>query len=148
MNRTLIIIAVAIALAGSAYYVAQRGGGTSTPGNGAATTPAQGETMVTVALPDELSKKAKMGERAFDAVCTECHGQNAARKMGNGPPLIHKIYKPSHHADMAFDLAVKNGVRAHHWKFGDMPAQDGLTTGDVDAIVAYVREIQQVNGIN
>lgn len=148
MNKTLIITAVAVALAGGAYYVMQRGGGMSTPGTGAATAPAQGEAMVEVALPDELSKKAQMGERAFDAVCAECHGQNAAGKMGNGPPLIHKIYEPSHHADMAFHLAVKNGVRAHHWKFGDMPAQDGLTKGDVDAIVAYVREIQQVNGIN
>jgi len=49
---------------------------------------------------------------------------------------------------MAFHLAVQNGVRAHHWKFGNMPAQDGLTRSDVNTIVAYVREVQQANGIN
>ncbi|MCZ0812503.1 MAG: c-type cytochrome [Pseudomonadota bacterium] len=142
------IAAVAAALAGGTYYAMRSVGGTSTSGTGSATAPAQGEAMVEVTLPDELSEKAQMGQQAFDAVCAECHGKNAAGKMGNGPPLIHKIYEPSHHADMAFQLAVQNGVTAHHWKFGDMPAQDGLTKGDVDAIVAYVREIQQVNGIN
>jgi hypothetical protein len=49
---------------------------------------------------------------------------------------------------MSFFLAVDQGVRAHHWKFGNMPAQEGLTKGDVTAIVAYVRELQRANGIN
>ncbi|MGR3582900.1 MAG: c-type cytochrome, partial [Pseudooceanicola nanhaiensis] len=43
--------------------------------------------------------------------------------------------------------AVQNGVRAHHWKFGDMPPQTGLTPSDVANIVAYVRELQRANGI-
>jgi hypothetical protein len=49
---------------------------------------------------------------------------------------------------MSFVLAVKNGVRAHHWRFGDMPPVDGLTQSDVMNIVAYVRELQRANGIN
>ncbi len=49
---------------------------------------------------------------------------------------------------MAFYLAAQNGVRAHHWKFGDMPPQDGLTKADVAGIVTYVRELQRTNGIN
>ena len=39
------------------------------------------------------------------------------------------------------------GVRAHHWKFGNMPAIENLTRSDVTAIVAYVRELQRANGI-
>ena len=89
-----------------------------------------------------------LGQRAFDAVCADCHGENAAGKMGFGPPLVHKIYEPSHHADMSFVLAVQNGVRAHHWQFGDMPAQSGLTQADVGGIITYVRELQRASGIN
>jgi len=39
------------------------------------------------------------------------------------------------------------GVRAHHWKFGNMPAIEGLTRADVKAIIAYVRELKRQNGI-
>lgn len=88
-----------------------------------------------------------MGRMAFDAICAACHGQNAAGRAGYGPPLVHRIYEPSHHADASFFLAVQNGVRAHHWPFGNMPPQDGLTRADVTAIIAYVRELQRANGI-
>lgn len=37
---------------------------------------------------------------------------------------------------MAFFMAVDNGVRAHHWAFGNMPPVADLTKGDVKAIVA------------
>ena len=53
----------------------------------------------------------------------------------------------AHHGDAAFLLAVRNGVRAHHWRFGDMPPQPGLTGAEVAAITAYVRELQRANGI-
>jgi hypothetical protein len=49
---------------------------------------------------------------------------------------------------MAFVLAAKNGVRAHHWKFGNMPPVKGLTQADVKYIARYVRELQRENGIN
>ena len=64
------------------------------------------------------------------------------------PPLFHKIYEPSHHADESFQRAVSLGVRAHHWPFGNMPAIEGLTRGDVTMIIAYIRELQRANGIN
>ena len=48
---------------------------------------------------------------------------------------------------MAFILAAKNGVRAHHWRFGNMPAVEGLTDGDVKMIARYIRELQKENGI-
>ncbi|MCJ7871182.1 cytochrome c [Phaeobacter sp. J2-8] len=113
-----------------------------------ASSPTEGAAMVAVTLPESLSPEASMGKRAFDAVCADCHGTDAAGKMGFGPPLIHKIYEPSHHGDMAFLLAAQNGVRAHHWKFGDMPPQPRVTPAEVRTIIAYVREVQRTNGIN
>ena len=67
--------------------------------------------------------------------------------MGVAPPLIHKTYEPSHHGDESFQRAISVGVRANHWKFGNMPATEGLTRGDVKAIIAYVRELQEANEI-
>lgn len=103
--------------------------------------------MVTVALPENLTEEASIGKRAFDTACASCHGANAAGQDGVAPPLVHKIYEPSHHGDAAFHRAAQQGVRAHHWPFGDMPPVEGLTQSDVDAIVAYVRALQRENGI-
>jgi hypothetical protein len=49
---------------------------------------------------------------------------------------------------MAFVMAAQNGVRAHHWKFGDMPPVEGVTNADILNVVAYVRALQRENGIN
>ena len=103
--------------------------------------------IVAIELPVELSKVAQIGKLAFQSNCLVCHGENAVGQVGVAPPLIHKIYEPSHHGDESFQRAVAVGVRAHHWKFGNMPAIEGLTRGDVKAIIAYVRELQQANGI-
>ncbi|RYG89795.1 c-type cytochrome [Loktanella sp. IMCC34160] len=114
----------------------------------AQTDPAAAAPLVEVTVPEMLGGNAEFGKLAFDTYCVDCHGQNAAGRDGYGPPLIHKIYEPSHHGDMAFLLAARNGVRAHHWRFGDMPPVEGITEGEVAAIVAYIRRLQQVNGIN
>ena len=103
--------------------------------------------LVDVAVPESLSARAQMGKRAFEAKCAECHGANAAGQKGVAPPLIHKIYEPSHHGDAAFLLAAQNGVRSHHWPFGNMPPVEGITPASVKDIVAYVRELQRNNGI-
>lgn len=104
--------------------------------------------IVTVSVPVELSERAAMSKRAFDAVCASCHGDNAGGQQGIAPPLIHKIYEPSHHGDMSFVLAAQRGVESHHWPFGDMPSVDYLTKANIVGIVAYVRELQLENGIN
>jgi len=104
-----------------------------------------GTARVAVTIPD-LTAEANTGKKVFDANCATCHGQNAAGS-DRGPPLIHVIYNPGHHADEAFYFAAKNGVRSHHWRFGDMPAQPQVSDADIAAIVAYVREIQRANGI-
>lgn len=104
--------------------------------------------MVAVRVPDRLSEDAAEGARLFDTHCATCHGSRAAGLDGAGPPLVHKIYEPGHHGDMAFHVAVRNGVRSHHWRFGDMPAVEGLSEGEIDRIIAYVRLLQRHNGVD
>lgn len=109
---------------------------------------AVGAAIVAVTLPENLSSDAEMGKLAFESVCAACHGQNAAGRNGVAPPLVHRIYEPSHHADEAFQRAVQYGVRAHHWNFGNMPPVEGLTRADVQYITRYVRELQRANDIH
>lgn len=88
----------------------------------------------------------QVGEAKFAASCAACHG---VRGVGTkqGPPMVHKVYEPNHHADAAFQRAAENGVRAHHWEFGNMPKVEGVTAGDVDQIIRYVRWLQREAGI-
>jgi mono/diheme cytochrome c family protein len=87
-----------------------------------------------------------MGKVLFANHCAGCHGGDL-KGSEKGPPLLHKVYEPSHHADAAFQLAVANGVRAHHWKFGDMAAVKAVTPDDVAHITAFVRMEQRKVGI-
>lgn len=100
---------------------------------------------IAVVVPD-LSPAAREGREAFDRRCAECHGQHAAG-TAIGPPLVHPVYRPAHHADVAFALAVQRGVAAHHWRFRDMPPQVGTPPDEVEKITRYVRELQRANGI-
>lgn len=109
---------------------------------------AQGAAIVEVKLPETLSTNAAVGRNVFEAKCAACHGADAAGRNGIGPPLIHPYYRPGHHPDIAFFMAAKNGVQAHHWRFGNMPPVQGLTDGDIKTVVAYIRELQRVNGID
>lgn len=86
------------------------------------------------------------GEAKFSANCAACHGMRAVGTK-QGPPLVHKIYEPNHHADVAFQRAAENGVRAHHWEFGNMPKIEGVTASDVNDIIRYVRWLQREAGI-
>lgn len=142
-----IIIGVLLALLAFAAIMWFRGpihmrGGHMMSGTGAMQSP-----LAEVTVP-ELSKAALAGKAIFDENCAVCHGENASGNDGAGPPLVHIIYEPSHHGDGAFYLAAKQGVRAHHWQFGNMPPIDGVDEDDVTAIIAYVRELQRANGIN
>ena len=116
---------------------------------GASTSSVQTKTaLVDVTLPASFSQAALMGEKIFQENCSQCHGANGSGVDGAGPPLIHKIYEPSHHGDQAFLIAALNGVRGHHWPFGNMPAIEGMTPEKVAKVVAYIREIQRANGID
>tara|TARA_B100000427_G_scaffold112309_1_gene93130 strand:+ start:2998 stop:3429 length:432 start_codon:yes stop_codon:yes gene_type:complete len=103
------------------------------------------DTTVSVKVP-ALSQPAVEGKVAFDATCAQCHGANAAGS-DKGPPLVHDIYNPGHHADYAFVLAAQRGVRQHHWPYGDMPPQPQVSEKDLGNIIRYVRELQAANGI-
>jgi mono/diheme cytochrome c family protein len=95
---------------------------------------------------DEAGGDPGRGEQLFAANCATCHGPEATGTT-TGPPLVHEYYVPSHHADVAFHLAVQRGVQPHHWGFGPMPPVPGLDEGDVTDIIAYVRGLQRDAGI-
>jgi len=99
----------------------------------------------TIILP-QLATMQVAGKTLFDANCAACHGPNATG-TDQGPPLVHIIYEPSHHGDASFYRAVALGARAHHWRFGNMPAVEGVTEADVAQIIGYVRALQRANGI-
>ncbi len=107
------------------------------------TQPASGAAAVVV---PSLSENARAGEQVFNANCALCHGPNASG-TGLGPPLVHKIYEPGHHQDFTIQSAVRNGVPAHHWQFGNMPPVPAVTDEDIPNIICYIRELQRANGI-
>ena len=92
--------------------------------------------------PPELAQ----GKTLFEQNCSVCHGP-AGDGTAQGPPLVHIVYEPNHHADAAFILAARNGVRAHHWRFGDMAPLPGVTDAMVQEIVGYIRWLQRQVGI-
>lgn len=113
------------------------------PGYQAAAAPEA--TMAAVVVP-ALSDMAQSGEKAFNLTCARCHGPDAAG-TAMGPPLVHQIYEPGHHGDFSIRNAVRNGVAAHHWHFGNMPPIPGVADDDLEDIICYIRELQRANGI-
>lgn len=93
-----------------------------------------------------LMPNAAAGQALYQENCASCHGADL-NGSDKGPPFLHRVYEPSHHADLAFQLAAKNGVRAHHWQFGDMKPVPAVTPDDVAHITAYVRAEQSKAGI-
>ncbi len=78
----------------------------------------------------------------YDKMCAQCHGK-WADGTDKGPPLIHSYYVPSHHSDQSFQRAILQGVKMHHWKFGDMPPVPGATASDAVNITQFLRWLQQ-----
>jgi mono/diheme cytochrome c family protein len=96
----------------------------------------QGET------PAEYSK----GEDLFRKNCALCHGEKG-KGTERGPSFLSPIYHPNHHGDESFVLAVRNGARAHHWQFGNMPPVPNVNEEEVRQIIGYVRWLQRENKI-
>ena len=88
--------------------------------------------LAKVILPETFSENAKVGKLLYEAKCVACHAVNASGQDGVAPPLVHKIYEPSHHGDESFQRAVSLGVQAHHWRFGNMLPVEGLTSPRVN----------------
>jgi len=137
-----IAILAAVAIGGRMYVTGYSGAKIASPD-----ARTSDEPMVKVALPTLTAEQTK-GETLFNQKCAVCHAKNAAGQQGVAPPLIYKIYQPRHHADIAFVLAAKNGVRSHHWTFGNMPPIKGITDDEVRSIVSYIRALQRKNGIS
>jgi mono/diheme cytochrome c family protein len=146
--KKILVGVVALAVAGGGVWLTLGGSGPEAAAPAASEAEAEsGAEMVSVTMP-ALEGDALMGQRVFEAKCAACHGPNAGGIEGAGPPLIHKIYEPGHHGDMAFYLAAAQGVRAHHWKFGNMPPVEGVSEAEIGSVVAFVRQVQVANGID
>ena len=91
-------------------------------------------------------KGPESGAQLFASRCAGCHGPSASGS-DKGPPLVHQIYEPGHHTDAAFYQAVRQGVKSHHWSFGNMMPIPGITDEQIGQIVSYVRNLQVKNGI-
>jgi len=87
------------------------------------------------------------GAALYAQACAACHGADL-RGTDHGPPFLDAIYRPAHHGDGAFLLAIRGGSRAHHWRFGNMPPIPGLTDEQAAAITRFVREQQRAAGID
>ena len=92
----------------------------------------------TVEIPFKLGR----GQLLYEKYCSSCHGLELDG-TDTGPPLVHPFYKPSHHGDKAFYRAALQGVRQHHWNFGDMMPVAGMTPGKMDKVLPYIRYYQQ-----
>ncbi len=105
------------------------------------------ERLARLGLPAaDYRADATRGATTYADKCRDCHGP-AGRGSDKGPPLVHGYYVPGHHADLAFYRAVKDGVVQHHWEFGDMPAQPDVAPERVADVIAYVRDLQQKQGL-
>lgn len=86
-----------------------------------------------------LSPTAWQGRKLYKKWCGSCHGKTTGG-TASGPPLV--MYRAEHHGDDTFHRAVREGVKQHHWSYGDMPAIPDLVDDEVSEIIAYVRETQ------
>ena len=96
--------------------------------------------------PSGFKGEAAQGEAAYQQNCVSCHGSRG-QGSDQGPPLIHKTYRPAHHADLSFHMAAGDGVKQHHWQFGDMPPQPNVTPEEMTHIIAWTRREQRRAGI-
>lgn len=85
------------------------------------------------------------GAELYQSSCASCHGTDL-RGTDKGPSHLSIVYEPNHHGDDSFRSAIVNGVRQHHWNFGDMAAIPGLDADEIDDIIAFVRAEQERQG--
>ncbi len=104
------------------------------------------QATITVNVPN-FSRQGREGLGLFGIYCASCHGENAAGTPF-GPALVDKLYGISNHDDNRFRHVIVNGVKAHHWKFGDMPSINISRSFQRDRIIEYVRELQRANNID
>jgi len=99
-----------------------------------------------VSPPENMPFQYAVGYEQFEANCAGCHGPDLGG-TDEGPPLMHRYYKPSHHNNAAFYRAIKTGSAQHHWSFGDMKPVEGVTDKQAKQIIEFVRWYQRENGL-
>lgn len=97
-------------------------------------------------LHDRRTPPTAESERALDPGSPRSRPRSPSGVVG--PTFQDDVYAPPHHPDSAFQRAIEQGVRPHHWDFGPMPALPHLDTDDVRAITAYVSSEQRKPGID
>jgi mono/diheme cytochrome c family protein len=88
--------------------------------------------------PEELA----LGAEVFDQSCATCHGPEAGGGLA-GPPLTHEIYGDLTDADIR--TVIDQGKQPTNWpRFeAGMTPIPGLSVSEVDAVIAYVRDVQR-----
>jgi mono/diheme cytochrome c family protein len=89
---------------------------------------------------------AARGAEVYATSCATCHGDDL-RGTDVGPPMLSEIYGPDVHSDEAFRASITGGAAAEHWDFGPMPAVGAVRGSDLDAVLAFVREQQELQGL-
>jgi mono/diheme cytochrome c family protein len=95
--------------------------------------------------PEPRSTGTERGATLYAANCASCHGRDL-RGTDKGPSHLSVVYESNHHPDESFQHAIEEGVRAHHWNFGDMQPVGGLDQSEIDAVIAYIRDVQARDG--
>jgi mono/diheme cytochrome c family protein len=85
------------------------------------------------------------GEALYRQNCASCHGSDL-RGTRKGPSHLSVVYEPGHHPDESFRVAVRDGVRQHHWDFGDMARVEGLDDKELQAVIEFIRSKQEEDG--
>ncbi len=112
-------------------------------GNASPRDPMTGATEFNIPVQD--AALVTDGDILYQASCASCHGSDL-RGTDFGPSQLSVVYQPGHHPDESYASAALNGVRSHHWDFGDMQPIAGLSGADMDRIVAFIRETQRTEG--
>lgn len=87
-----------------------------------------------------------LGMALYDSVCSVCHGVQL-RGGSLGPSLLEPSYAPDVLDDDAIVAAMTKGVEQRLWEFGPMPAAQGLSRDEIDAIIGYIRTVQATRGV-
>ncbi|MEA1902772.1 MAG: cytochrome c [Actinomycetota bacterium] len=96
-------------------------------------------------IPVQDADLVAAGDVLYQANCASCHGADL-RGTDLGPSHLSIVYEPGHHGDIAIDFAIRFGSPSHHWPFGDMAPVEGLSDDDIEAVIAFIRESQRLNG--
>lgn len=94
-----------------------------------------------------FSVEAETGRVIFSRACGSCHG-TYGEGSEHGPPLVHPLYASDRLSREGFTHAIRNGVEAYRWPFGNMAPVADVDTAKIANLYRFVREMQRANGID